>query len=76
VKFIEKASIAMVKDVKTAPKELYKLDFIGQELISSPEAAFLETKKEIYKFGNVIRDMNFNIKKLVNELFLVICFRH
>jgi phosphate:Na+ symporter len=67
VKYIEKASIAMVKPDKFEEKNNYKLDFIGQELISSPEAAFLETKKEIYKFAGIIRDMNTNIKKLVNE---------
>lgn len=67
VKYIEKTSIAMVKPDKVVEQNNYKLDFIGQELISSPEAAFLETKKEIYKFAGVIRDMNANIKKLVNE---------
>jgi phosphate:Na+ symporter len=67
VKYIEKASIAMVKADKVEEQSSYKLDFIGQELISSPEAAFLESKKEIFKFAGVIRDMNTNIKKLVNE---------
>lgn len=67
VKYIEKAAVYMVKAKKDEVNKEYSLDFIGQEVISSPEIAFLESRKEISHFVKVIKDMNISVKKLVNE---------
>jgi phosphate:Na+ symporter len=63
---IEKVAIFLVKS-KGKLDEGYTMDYIGKEVIASPEVAFLEARKEIGRFVDVIRDMNGSVRKLVNE---------
>lgn len=63
---IEKVAVFLVKS-KGKLDEGYTMDYIGKEVISSPEVAFLEARKEIGRFVEVVRDMNNSVRSLVNE---------
>jgi phosphate:Na+ symporter len=62
VKIAEK----MVKSKGDADEEFH-LDFIGGGILTSPEVALLEAKKEVAKFGNTTSRMNGFIRTVLNS---------
>lgn len=56
----------MVKSKGDADEEFH-LDFIGGGILSSPEVALLEAKKEVAKFGNTTARMNGFVRTILNS---------
>ncbi|MCB0477123.1 MAG: Na/Pi cotransporter family protein [Crocinitomicaceae bacterium] len=52
---------------KGAADEEFRLDFIGNKALVSPEIAILEAKKEVAKFGDITSRMNGFNRKLLTE---------
>jgi phosphate:Na+ symporter len=65
VKFIE-SSVIRFTPSKNDEDEIFKLEYIGSGIVSTPEISVLEAKKEIVKFGLLTKKMHVKVKKLVN----------
>lgn len=67
--FVNKIAALVVKIVpsKGDSDETYQLEYISAGLLSTPEMALLEAKKEILKFSKLIKKMNKNVKSLLTE---------
>lgn len=65
VPFIAKAVVKMVPS--KGDDEEYHLEFIGRGLTQTPELSLLEAKKEIAKFGKIIRKQVGFVNKLMEE---------
>ncbi|MDF1673232.1 MAG: Na/Pi cotransporter family protein [Vicingaceae bacterium] len=66
VNLIAKIVVKLVPS-KGDADELYQLEYISSGIMSTPEIALLEAKKEVLKFGNLIKKMNKNVKLLLTE---------
>lgn len=65
VGFIEKAVIKITPS-KNEEDEVFKLEYIGSNILATPEISLLEAKKEIIKFAGIVRRMHDRTVKLVN----------
>jgi len=67
--FVNRIAGLVVKIIpsKGGEDEEYNLEYISTGLMSTPEIAILEAKKEIYKFGKLIQKMNKNVRILLTE---------
>lgn len=65
VKFIESLVVRFTPS-KNDEDEVFKLEYIGSGIVSTPEISVLEAKKEIVKFGLLTKKMHSKVKKLVN----------
>jgi phosphate:Na+ symporter len=65
IPFIEKVVIRMVKGKEGY--EDYKLEFIGDGTIRTPELALLEARKEVAKFGKITGRINGFVSQLLVE---------
>lgn len=63
---IEKVVIKMVK-AKPGEDELFHLEYIGSGMMGTPELSLLEAKKEVVKFGSLIRKMLSVSRKVLYE---------
>lgn len=66
VPFIEKIVIKMTPS-KGGDDELHHLEFISSGMMSTVELSIPEAKKEIHKFGTIVKRMNGFMSKLIVE---------
>ncbi len=64
VAIIEKAVIRITPS-KNEIDEVFKLEYIGSNILSTPEISLLEAKKELIKFAELIKRMHDVVVKLV-----------
>ncbi len=65
VKFIEKIVIKFTPS-KTEEDEEFKLEYIGSNVMLTPEISILEAKKEVAKFGEITARMNGFLRIAIN----------
>lgn len=66
VPFIVEMSKRMVPS-KGDEDEVYHLEYISTGMLSTPELSILEAKKEIHRFGKIIKKMYKNVDTLLTE---------
>jgi phosphate:Na+ symporter len=67
VNFIEKAVIRLTPS-KSEEDEVFKLEYIGSKLLSTPEVSVLEAKKETLRFLDILERMLKKSGALINAL--------
>lgn len=65
VKFIEKTVIRFTPS-KNEEDEEFKLEYIGSNMMLSPEISIIEAKKEVTKFGDITSRMNGFLRTALN----------
>jgi len=65
VKFIEKTVIKFTPS-KNEEDEEFKLEYIGSNMMLTPEISILEAKKEVAKFGDITARMNGFLRIAIN----------
>jgi phosphate:Na+ symporter len=63
VDFIAKTAVRMVPS--RGEDDEFRLEYIGRGILSTPELSVLEARKELSKFGSIIRRMNEFVRSLV-----------
>lgn len=67
--FVNKIAKIVTKAIpsKGEADEKFNLEYISSGLVSTPEIAMMEAKKEIQKFGRLVFKMSKNVKELITE---------
>lgn len=64
---IERLCLTIIKDKERKGEEMFRLQYIGNKIMQTPEISVLQAQKETSRFADIVCNLYTNVRKMLDE---------